>query len=315
MAEPILRPLPDAATRLGGRHTRRGQLRAIGCVALATFCFAVASMLVKLVSPPIPTMQVVFFRSAIGLLPLLPAILRAGPGLVQPRHAGWHLVRSAFGFVGMSTTFYALPRMALADLTALGFAMPLFLTPLSVAFLGEQVGIRRVAAVLVGFIGVLMIVRPFGGDELPLLPTLVVMAGTLAWAGSMIAIRRLGALGESNLAIVFWFAASASAVSAVLMLPVWVTPDPRELVLLVGIGLSSGVAQIVMTEAYRQGETTVVAPFEYVAILWAIGLGWVVLGEPPAVGMLAGVAVLVASGIYILHREVARRREREAQNP
>lgn len=306
-------PLPDAAARLGGRHTRSGQLRAIGCVGLATFCFAVASVLVKLVSPPIPTMQVVFFRSSIAMLPLLPAMLRAGKRLVQPRHVGWHLARSFLGFIGMSTSFYALPRMALADLTALGFAMPLFLTPLSVLFLGEKVGIRRVAAVLVGFIGVVLIIRPFGGDELPALPTTLAMLGTVAWAGSMIAIRRLGALGESNLTIVFWFVVLGSAVSGVLMLPVWVTPGPRDLLLLVGIGLSSGCAQIVMTEAYRQGETTVVAPFEYVAILWAIGLGWAVFDEPPAIEMLSGVVVLVASGLYILHREVVRRREREAQ--
>lgn len=313
MTESPPTPLPDAASRLGGRHTRSGQLRAIACVGVATFCFAVASVLVKLVSPPIPTMQVVFFRSSIAMLPLLPAMLRAGRRLFQPRHIGWHLARSGLGFVGMSTSFYALPRMALADLTALGFAMPLFLTPLSVLFLGEKVGIRRVAAVLVGFVGVLLIIRPFGGDELPMLPTTLAMLGTLAWAGSMIAIRRLGALGESNLTIVFWFVVLGSAVSGVLMLPVWVTPSPYEVLLLVGVGLSSGCAQIVMTEAYRQGETTVVAPFEYVAILWAIGLGWSVFGEPPAIEMLSGVVVLVASGLYILHREVVRRREREAQ--
>jgi drug/metabolite transporter (DMT)-like permease len=308
-------PAPDAATRLGGQHTQKGQLRAIGCVVAATFCFTVASVLVKAVSPPIPTMQVVFFRSLFSLLPLLPAILREGARVLRPIHSGWHLARTGFGFCGMSAAFYSLTRLSLADFTALGFAMPLFLTPLSVLFLGERVGIRRVLAVLVGFVGVLLIVRPFGGDELPTVPTLVALAGTLAWAFSMIAIRRLGALGETNLTIVFWFATGSGLISGLLMLPVWVAPDARELLFLGGIGLVSGFAQLFMTEGYRQGETTVVAPFEYVAILWAVLMGWTIFGEAPAIEMLSGVVVLVASGLYILHREVVRRRERAAQSP
>lgn len=307
-------PATDTATRLGGRHSRRGQLRAIGCVVAATFCFTVASVLVKAVSPPIPTMQVVFFRSTFSLLPLLPLILREGHRLLRPVHRGWHLARTGFGFIGMASAFYGLTRLSLADFTALGFAMPLFLTPLSVLFLGERVGIRRVSAVGVGFLGVLLIVRPFGGDELPTLPTLVVLGGTVAWAGSMIAIRRLGALGESNLTIVFWFAIGGSLVSGVLMLPVWVTPGARHLLFLAGTGLVSGFAQLFMTEGYRHGETTVVAPFEYVAILWAVLLGWIIFGEAPAIEMLSGVVVLVASGLYILHREVVRRRERETSS-
>lgn len=315
MADFPHKPAPDAATRLGGQHTQKGQLRAIGCVVAATFCFTVASVLVKAVSPPIPTMQVVFFRSLFSLVPLLPAILREGSRLLRPRHRGWHLARAGFGFCGMASAFYGLMTLSLADFTALGFAMPLFLTPLSVLFLGEKVGIRRVAAVLVGFIGVLLIIRPFGGDELPTVPTLVVLAGTMAWACSMIAIRRLGSLGESNLTIVFWFAAGAGLLSGTLMLPVWVMPDARQFALLAGIGLVSGVAQIFMTEGYRQGETTVVAPFEYVGILWAVLMGWFIFGEAPAIEMLSGVVVLVASGLYILHREVVRRREREAQSP
>ncbi len=303
---------PDDATRLGGRHTRRGQLRAIGCVAAATLLFTLASTLVKLVSPPIPTMQVACFRSAFALLALLPMLLRERAGLLRPRHIGWHLARSGFGFIGMTTSFYALTALSVADMTALGFAMPLFLTPLSVVFLGEKVGIRRVAAVLVGFVGVLLIVRPFGTDELPLVPTLALLAGTVAWACSMIAIRRLGAFGEPNGRIVFFTSVFGSVVAGVLMLPGWVPMTGPQTLILACIGMCSGIAQLLISEAYRHGETSVVAPFEYVAILWAILMGWIAFGDAPAVEMLSGVAVLVASGVYILHREVVRRREREA---
>jgi drug/metabolite transporter (DMT)-like permease len=99
------------------------------------------------------------------------------------------------------------------------------------------------------------------------------------------------------------------------MLPAWLTPSLGQLALLAAIGLVSGLAQLFMTEGYRQGETTVVAPFEYVAILWAVLLGWTIFGERPAIEMLSGVVVLAASGLYILHREVVRRRERDAHSP
>jgi drug/metabolite transporter (DMT)-like permease len=315
---PAPAPAPiDAATRLGGQHTRRGQLRAIACVAGATFCFTVAGAFIKAVSGEFHVAQITFFRSIFALVPLLPAIIRQGARIARVVDWRWHAARCGFGFWGMMAAFYGLAFLSLADFTALGFAMPLFLTILSIPLLGEKVGIRRASAIVVGFLGVLLIVRPFGGaDEMPLVPTLIVLSGTVGWALSMIAIRRLGALGENNLTIVFWFAVVGAVAAGLLMIPVWVTPTWAQFGFLTGAGLVSGFAQIMMTEAYRQGETTVVAPFEYVAIFWAVLLGWTVFDEAPAIEMLAGVVVLVASGLYILHREVVRRREREAgQSP
>jgi drug/metabolite transporter (DMT)-like permease len=308
--------IPDAASRLGGRHGRQGQLRAIAGIVGATLCFTIGSAMVKLASPPIPAIEVAFFRSLFAIVPLLPTIFREGARVLRVVHPGWHAARTCFGFVGMVSAFYGVATLSLADFTALGFAMPLFLTILSVPLLGERVGPRRAAAILVGFVGVLLIVRPFAGaDELPLIPTLVVMFGTFNWALSMVAIRRLGALGERNLVIVLWFAIGGTLVAGLLMIPFWITPTPMQALLLIATGLISGVAQLLMTEAYRGGETTVVAPFEYVGILWAVLLGWIAFGERPTWEMLSGVAVLAASGLYILHREVVRRREREGYSP
>jgi drug/metabolite transporter (DMT)-like permease len=319
MLTPAVQPQPppattdEAASRLGGRHTRAGQLRAIACVAGATFCFTVAGVFIKAVAPDIHVTQIVFFRSVFALVPLLPAIFRQGARIARVVDWRWHAARCGFGFWGMLAAFHGLAFLSLADFTALGFAMPLFLTILSIPLLGEKVGIRRASAIVVGFVGVLLIVRPFGGaDEMPIWPTLIVLSGTMGWALSMIAIRRLGALGENNLTIVFWFAVVGAIAAGLMMIPAWVTPSPTQFALLAGGGLVSGFAQIMMTEAYRQGETTVVAPFEYVAIFWAVLLGWTVFNEAPAIEMLAGVVVLVASGLYILHREVVRRKQREA---
>lgn len=307
-----LPPPPEAAARLGARHTSGGQLHAILCVVGATLLFGIASVFVKLVSPPIPVMEVAFFRCIFSLLPLLPTMWRRHVRVFPVTSPGWHLARTVFGLVGMASSFYGVARLPLGDYTALCFVMPLVLTLLSVPFLGEKLGIRRVSAALVGFSGVLLIARPFGGeDALPLLPTLVVLGSTVTWSLSMVAIRRLGALGEQNLVIIFWFAIGASLVSFAAMLPVWVTPDPWQLGLLIGVGVVSAYAQIMVTEGYRAGETSVVAPFEYAAILWALLFGWLIWGERPEPSMLAGVAILIASGLYILHREVVRRRERE----
>jgi drug/metabolite transporter (DMT)-like permease len=299
------------ASRLGSSLPLAGQLRAIAGVMGATLCFAVAGAFVKAVSPEIPVWQVVFFRSLLAFVVLARPLWREGMAVVRVVHVGWHVARVSSGLVGMFAAFYGIAWLPFADVTALGFTMPLFLTVLSVPLLGEKVGWRRASAVVVGFLGVLLIVRPAGGS-IALGPALVVILGALAWAFSMVGIRRLGALGESNTTIVFWFSTAGVVVAGLLMLPDWVTPTPMQALFLVGTGLVSGVAQLMMTQAYRSGETTVVAPFEYVSILWAVAVGWLIWGEAPDISMLGGVAVLVASGLYILHREVVRRRERAA---
>lgn len=313
MTDPRPPASAEPAARLGARHTRSGQLHAIACVTIATLFFGIASVLVKLVAPPIPVIEVVFFRSIFSLLPVLPPLWRQHRSVLRVASPGWYVARVFCGLSGMTCFFYAVGHLSLGDFTALGFIMPMVLMLLSVPFLGEKVGIRRFAAALVGFSGVLLIARPFAGaDALPLLPVLVILVGTIAWTMSMVTIRRLGALGEHNLVIVFWFAAGSSLVSGALLLPVWVAPDAFQLACLVGVGISSAAAQLLMTEGYRAGETSVVVPFEYAAIIWALLFGWLIWDERPDLYMLGGVAILIASGLYILHREVVLRRERGA---
>ncbi|MFN7001407.1 MAG: DMT family transporter, partial [Elioraea tepidiphila] len=162
----------DAALR-----RRRG--RAIAAVVAAAATFAVAAALVKWVAPAIPTIQIVFFRSVVSLIALSPMIRREG-GLkvLATRRPGWHVLRTLAGFGGMFTAFYGYATLPLAEVTALGFTMPLFLTALSIPLLGEKVGIRRWSAVIVGFLGVLLILRP-GAGAVPL--------GPAAWRSSPVA--------------------------------------------------------------------------------------------------------------------------------
>lgn len=290
--------------------TRRQRGRAIASIVGAAAAFAGAAALVKWLAPAIPTIEIVFFRSLVSLLALWPIIRRqGGVATLATRRPFWHALRVASGFVGMFTAFYGYAVLPLATVTALGFTMPLFLTALSIPLLGERVGVRRWSAVIVGFGGVLLILRP-GAAEVSLAPALIVVFGALCWAVAMIAIRRMGELGESNVTIVAWFSLGGTIIAGAGMIPVWVMPRAWELAGLVGIGLVSTVAQLLMTEAYRRGEATLVAPFEYTGILWTGLIGLAFWNERPSPSMVAGVSVLVASGLYILHREVVRRRGR-----
>jgi drug/metabolite transporter (DMT)-like permease len=224
---------------------------------------------------------------------------------LRPKSPRRHLERTFWGLLGMAGAFYGYAHLPLATVTALGFTMPLFLTALSVPLLGERVGWRRWSAVLVGFAGVLVMMRP-GAGEAPLhMPAVaLVLAGSVGWAMAMISIRRMGEAGESGVAIVIWFALGASAVSALFAVPGWVAPDATQWALLIVTGLVSAVAQLLMTEAYRRGETTLLAPFEYFAIVWTMAMGAAIWGEWPAAWDFLGVAILVGAGLFIWHREV-----------
>ena len=280
--------------------------RAILLVIVSSGTFTLAAAAVKALEGGIPLAQLVLFRNLFAM-PLLLLMLHRSGGwhLLRPRHPWRHAQRSVAGLCGMCGAFIGFTHLPLATATVLGFTMPFFLTVLSVIFLGERVGWRRWGAVAVGFAGVLLVARP-GAEAaaLPIFPVVAVLVGALAWAVSMMSIRRLGEAGEHGVTIVLWFAIFTSVVSAVATVPVWVQPDGRQWALLVGLGVISAVAQLLMTEAYRRGETTLLAPFEYVALFWTMMLGAALWGEWPSWLDLAGFAVLVGAGLFIWWREV-----------
>jgi drug/metabolite transporter (DMT)-like permease len=285
--------------------------RAILGVLGAGFCFAVAAALIKATKASgIPAFEMVVFRSVVIALVML-AVLRRQGGVVAalrtPRPAA-HALRTLFGFIAMTTGYYGYVHLPLATVTALGFAMPLFLTVLSVPLLGETVGWRRGGAVFLGLIGVLLVVRPWraAAADTPVNAVLLVLAGVVAWALTMITIKKLGNAGERNATIVLWYCLGSLVLSLVLALPEWVAPSFRDASLLIGAGLVTAAAQLLMTDAYRSGETTLIAPFEYGAIIHATLFGALLWGEIPDAWTFCGIFILVAAGLYIWWREVAR---------
>lgn len=293
---------------LAHHDIRAARRHAIICVLGASATFTIGSAVVKALTADFPVMEIVCFRSVVGFLVMLPMIVRQG-GLfaaLSTRRPMGQALRTFYGFIGTVTSVYGFGVLPLVTVTALGFAMPLFLTMLSVPLLGERVGPRRVTAVLVGLGGVLVMLRPWhvDADALQFGAVAIVLAGVVTWALSMINIRQMGQAGERNVTIVAWYCVGTGVLGAIGCIGNWVTPDPWQFATLVIAGLLSGVAQLIMTEGYRTGETTLVAPFEYGAIVYASILGVTFWGEWPDVWSFVGIAVLIASGLYIWHREV-----------
>lgn len=280
--------------------------RAILCVMVSSAAYTVSAALVKSLVGDYPPVELMFFRSLVVAAVTLPLLLRQGgwPAL-RPRRPWGHVGRLAFGFTGMLTAFYGYGHLPLATNTALGFCMPLFLTLLSVPLLGERVGWQRGLAILAGLAGVLVMVRPWSAspETLPLGPVAIVLGGVVAWALAMISIRRMGEQGESNVAIVLWFGLGSTILSGLAAIPVWITPTPIALAGMIAIGLVTLAAQLLMTEAYRIGETTLVAPFEYGAILYTTLMGILIWNEIPDAWDYTGIAIIIAAGLLVWHHE------------
>jgi len=281
--------------------------RGIGFMVLAVFLFAVMDASIKWLSPRYDSWQIVFARGVFALIPLSIMVARAGgPAVLRTRHVKAHVVRALVGIVSLWCVFYALGVMPLADAYAIFFAAPLFCTALSVPMLGERVGPRRWAAVAVGFLGVLVMVKP-SGDVLSQ-GALLCLIGTVLYALAVMMVRRMAST-ESNEAIVMTFTLTTIFVGGIAMLPNWTTPSLADLPVFIAVGFFGGFAQWCITEAFRSAPIAIVAPFEYTAMLWGVLFGWAVWGELPGANIWFGAVLVIASGLYILHRETRRKAE------
>jgi len=272
----------------------------------AMACMALLSAIVKWTgSRGIPVFEIILFRNLFAFVPLGLYIWRTtGFEVLRTRRPFGHLARSAVGLTGMVCGFSAVQHLPLTEATALQFTSPLFMTALSALLLSEKVGRHRWGAVLVGFVGVLIMARPLPGHMNVPGVTLGVLSA-LGAAGAMVAIRQISDT-ERGPTIVFYFTLGGVALGAVGSAFGWVTPDPLTFGLLILGGLIGGVGQLFLTEALRQAPIGVIAPFDYTQLIWATLLGLVIWGELPHPLTLIGAVVVAASGVYILHRELQR---------
>ncbi|MBP2229338.1 drug/metabolite transporter (DMT)-like permease [Azospirillum agricola] len=284
---------------------------AVGCFLVTILLFAAMDTLIKFLSASYPVPQLMFVRSAVALLLVGGYTMARGGGLaaLRTRRPWGHVWRAFAGLLSMGCFFYAFKHLPLAEVYVLSFAGPLFITALSGPLLGEAVGWRRWAAVLVGFGGVVVMAQPSTGA--PVVPVLVGLCAALFYALAALAVRGLSRT-ETAASIVIYLLMTTTVVSGVLAVPVWIPPSATELGLMATVGALGAVAQVLMTQAFRRAPPSVVAPFEYTGMVWASLFGYLVFGDLPTVPVLAGAMVIIGSGLYILHRETMKDRRRGA---
>lgn len=287
-------------------------LMGILLMCCAAALFGIMDGVVKSLSATYTTVQVIFARSFFAFIPVLLMTWRNGRGFADLRttQLAGHAARSTYGAVAMVFFFYSYHVMPLADVTAIGFVAPIFIAVLSVWLLGEHVGIHRWSAIVVGFIGMLFIVRPVQVITGVAPESLYVVAGTLLYAMAAIQIRKLAAT-ESSTAIAFYFSLFCSVYMGLALPWFWVTPSWDDIVPIVGVGILGGTAQLLMTRAFALAPVSIIAPFDYTHLIWSVLLGWYFWGDFPDLATWTGSAIVIASGLYIVYREtVVRKRGR-----
>jgi drug/metabolite transporter (DMT)-like permease len=290
---------------------------------VSALVFAVMSALVRSLGETVPVGQVVFFRSAFAILPVLLifALRRELGAAFRTRRPLGHVGRGLLGVGGMFFNFGALARLPLAEATAISFAGPLITVALAALMLKERIRIYRWSAVGIGFLGVVIMLAPHLETTRIAGPTLaerlgaaLAFLGAFCNAGSVIQTRRLTDT-ETTSSIVLYFSL-VCALAGLLTLPFgWKMPSAFELSALIGVGVLGGLGHLLLTESYRYADASLVAPFDYTSILWAFILGYAMFGEVPTTVVFIGAAIVAGAGLFVLWRErrLGLRRAREAE--
>jgi len=249
-----------------------------------------------------PIEQFVFLRSVFGLLIfLLAARWYGGYGALRTRRWPWHALRTALSVGAMFGFFYGLAHMPLVNALTIAFVAPLIVTALSGPFLGEHVGWRRWMAVIAGFIGVMVVLRPGAGMFTPAATGVLIAAA--CWALMMMTARKLAAT-ESSYSLAFYIMSGPLLVSSFILPGNYVAPDALGWLLFGLAGICSAIAWVGMVGGYRRAPPVVLAPFEYTALVGAAIAGYLLWDEVPDRFVVAGATIIIASGIYIVFREV-----------
>ena len=301
---------PVAASR-----PRQDKLLGIGLRLGATTCFAFMAAMIKLgYAAGVSTPELGFYRFAFGLPPLLLWIAwDRNFDAWRTRRPMAHVVRAAIGLTTMLLAFSSLAYLPLAESTTIGFAAPLFAVALSALVLKEKVGRHRWSAVALGFVGVLVVMRP-GGSHVPEIGLALAIAAAFGVGVVTITIRQIGKT-EGTQTTVLWFSL-LSMLTLGLLMPFYARAhDPATWVIIVGLGLFGGFGQLFLTSSLRYAPVSAVVPFDYTQLIWAVLLGWLIWETQPPATTWAGAAVIIASGLYTIYREHRLGREKSPAEP
>lgn len=280
--------------------SRPSNFRGILLMLAATLLFTVMGISARYVSSRIHPFEVVFFRLSVGFLLVLPLVIGHGLRPFRTQVFGLHLVRAVLQVVEMLIYFTGLVLIQYAQVQALTFTTPLFAALLAVVFLRERIHGRNAAALVIGFAGAMIVIRP---GVVPLeTGSLLILLSALGWAGVILVVKRLTRT-DSSVTITSWMVVLMSPMALVPALFVWVWPTPQEWILLVVAGLSGTLGQLAVAQAFRVADMTAVLPIDFTKLIWAAALGYVVFGEVPAVWTWIGGTAIFACGFYIALRE------------
>ena len=277
----------------------------VSAMLLSVLLFPMMDATVKWLGATYPTQQIMFFRCLVAMIPVAIIIYsRGGPVILKTGRPGMHLLRSVLGISAMGFAFYAFSLMRLADAISILHTTPLFMTVLSVFILGERVGINRWSAVTAGFIGMLIVVRP--GEGMLESGSLFMLIAALLIGFTTIIIRHLSTK-DDPVCITFYFTVTGVVVSTIgIAILGWETPPPSDWIYLIGVGLFGGLAQYLMTLSYRHSQIAIVAPLKYLSIAFGGLLAYFIWSEIPDLQSMTGIVIIVASGLYTLHREILK---------
>lgn len=289
-----------------------GPVRCAFWMALAGVAFSAMGGLIKFLSGDLHPFQVAFFRCFFGLVWMLPWLLRRGPAALRTRRLPLYLSRAVFGVIGMLSGFYAVAHLALADATALSFTAPLFATVGAALILRERVRLRRWSATLLGFVGVLVILRPGAAAIDPAVVWALLSAATMA--ANMLIVKRLTDTEPSE-AVVTWMVLLLAPLTLVAAVPVWTWPADWHWPYLLAMGLAGTLGHLCITRGFKAADASLAMTFEYVRMPMSAAVGVVVFAERPTVWTFLGAGIVALSSAYIAHREskLARTAELERE--
>ncbi|MBE9042804.1 DMT family transporter [Pleurocapsales cyanobacterium LEGE 10410] len=267
--------------------------------------FALSAAIIKLVSTSLPNESIVFFRNLFGLMILTPLLLRSSPKILQTNRLNIHLIRSGFGMGAMYCFFYALAHISLGDSMLIKSTIPLIIPFISALWLKENISQRVIIAGILGFVGVFLILEPNGDTNWA---SLVALASSLMAAMAFVTVRKLSAT-EPALRIVSYFAIFGLAISAIPMIWHWQTPTISQYFMLIGIGLSTTVGQLLLTRGYQNAPASSVGIFTYTSVPFGTFLGWLFWKELLDKNSFFGAILIVLAGIIILRTKITPIRE------
>lgn len=276
--------------------------RAMLTMLVAVAMFALMDAGLKLLSAHYPPFQVAALRGA-SSLPFVLAWVAATSGLAPLLQVRWplHLLRGVLGIAMMASFVYAIRSLPLSTTYSIFFVAPLLITALSVPLLGERVGARRWTAIAVGLVGVLVLLRPTG-EGLMSLSALAVLLSALMYSISAITVRVLGRT-DSTASMMVWMLTMLAVGAGALALPDWAPLRASDGWIILGVGVTGALGQYAITEAFRRGEASLIAPLEYTALVWGVLLDATLWGVLPDAVTWLGAGIIVASGLYLLRRE------------